>query len=69
MQNDQLYMESHHSLEEHDSAYETSLPGMVHNISTVTQNQPTLVDWQLVSYLSKNRDGIPHQIGVRITDQ
>jgi len=65
-QNGRLYIESHDPLEEHSGAYEASLPGMVHLLANVSKNQPTLVDWQLVSYLAKDRDGLPHEVGIRI---
>lgn len=65
-QNEKLYMEAHHPLEEHGDAYDASLPGMVHEISAASKDQPTLIDWQLVSFLSKDRDGVPHEVGMRI---
>lgn len=68
-QNDELYMEAYQPLEEHEGVYETSLPGVVHTINESTKNQDTLVDWQLVSYISKERDGIPHQVGIRIVKE
>ena len=61
-----LYIEAHHPLEEHSSSFDATLPGMVHMISNQTQNQPTLVDWQLVAFIAKERDGVPHDIGMRI---
>ncbi len=64
-QNDRLYMESHEPLEEHGNAFDASLPGVVHEITTTTQ-QPTLIDWELVSYLAKTKDGIPHEVGIRL---
>lgn len=62
-QRDQLYLEAHEPLEEHQTAYDATLPGMVHAITMQTQNQSTLVDWQLVSYIAQERDGVPHAIG------
>lgn len=62
----QLMMESHPPLEEHGDASDTSLPGVVQMISNET-DETTLVDWQMVSYLMKERDGIPHDIGIKIT--
>lgn len=58
-----LYMEAHDPLEESTHIPDASLPGVVHLISQTTQNEPVLIDWQLVSYLSERRDGIPHEIG------
>lgn len=65
-QDDHLYMEAHHPLEEHGNEFDTSLPGMVHLINDASKDQNTLVDWQLVSYIAKERDGIPHDIGVKL---
>lgn len=66
-QDNHLYIEAHPPLEEHDGAFDTSLPGMVHMINNITKNHSTLVDWQLVSYLAQERDGIPHDVGFRIS--
>ena len=65
-QDDRLYIETYRPLEEHGGASDASLPGMVQLINNVAKNQPTLVDWQLVSYLANDRDGVPHEIGVKI---
>jgi L,D-transpeptidase ErfK/SrfK len=65
-QSDRLYIEAHTALEEHGNAFDTSLPGVVHLINDQAKNHPVLVDWQLVSYLAKERDGIPHEVGISI---
>ncbi|TAK72852.1 MAG: hypothetical protein EPO11_09560 [Gammaproteobacteria bacterium] len=65
-QNDRLYIEAHDPLEEHGDAYGASLPGVVHLITEASKNQDTLVDWQFVSYLSEERDGIPHEVGMKL---
>lgn len=65
-QDNRLYMEAHKPLEEHNQASDNSLPGVVNLINTATQDQTTLIDWQLVAYLLKTRDGIPHEIGMKI---
>ena len=65
-QDDRLFMEAHDPLEEHTGVYEASLPGAVHTIASTTKNQTMLIDWQLVSYIAKERDGIPHEIGIKI---
>ncbi|OGT37762.1 MAG: hypothetical protein A3F11_01100 [Gammaproteobacteria bacterium RIFCSPHIGHO2_12_FULL_37_14] len=67
-QNNRLYVEAHHALEEHNGAFDTSLPGIVHVVNNASRNRPTLVDWQLVSYLAKERDGLPHEVGFRISE-
>lgn len=65
-QNEHLYIEAYQPLEEHGNAYDTTLPGMVHMIADASKNQNTLIDWQLVSYIDKARDGLPHEIGTKI---
>lgn len=64
-QNNRLYMEAHHPLEEHGDAYEASLAGMVDKISSASGSH-ALIDWQLISYIAQERDGIPHEVGIRI---
>jgi L,D-transpeptidase ErfK/SrfK len=63
-QDEGLYMESHPSLEERNSA------GIVTAVKSVQQalphNEVVLVNWELVSYLSKQPDGLPHEIAVRV---
>ena len=61
-----LYLEVHQPLAEHGEAYEASLPGMVYLIKKTVGDQSMLIDWQLVAYLAKARDGLPHEIGVMI---
>lgn len=66
-QDNKLYMEAHPPLEEHNTAMDASLPGAVQSITNMTTNsEPMLVDWQMVSYLVKERDGVPHEIGFKI---
>jgi L,D-transpeptidase ErfK/SrfK len=58
-----LYMETHPPLEEHGS---DGVNGIVSSIQhNVSGHGVTLVDWQLVSYLAEQRDGVPHEIGFR----
>lgn len=64
-QNKELYMEAHHPLEEfHDGI--SALPEIIKEVANETNNEATLVDWQGVYYLSKERDGVPHDIGIKI---
>lgn len=65
-QDDRLYMEAHEPLEEHSEAFDATLPGMVSIVDNVSSGQEALIDWQLVSYIDRERDGIPHEIGIRI---
>lgn len=66
-QKDHLYIEAYAPLEEHGDAFDASLPGMVHMISQQTENADTLVDWQQVAYIAKERDGIPHDVAMKIS--
>lgn len=63
-QTDRLYLEAHKPLEEHGNAYDATLSGMVHLIVNASKDKPTLVDWQLVSYIARERDGLPHEVGM-----
>lgn len=65
-QDDRLYMEAYEPLEEHSEAFDATLPGMVSIVDNVSSGQEALIDWQLVSYIDRERDGIPHEIGIRI---
>lgn len=66
-QQKKLYMEVHPPLEEHSSAPEATLPGMTHMINAMTKDHDVLVDWQSVAYLAKERDGLPHDIGMKLS--
>lgn len=59
-------MEAHESLEEHHSVYEDTLPGIIHHLTTLSKNKPMLIDWQKVTYIDQERDGLPHDIGFMI---
>lgn len=61
-----LYIEAHRPLEEHNGAYDATLPGAVSQIVNLTKNQDTLVDWQGVAFVEKERDGLPHEIGMKL---
>lgn len=65
--NKSLYVEAHKPLEESSTAYEATLPGMVHKIIEHTGNEPVLVDWQQLSFIDKAKDGLPHEIGTKIS--
>ena len=64
-QNDYLYIEAHTPLQEHGDS-DDSVASMVHLVSNAANGPSALIDWQLVAYLSENRDGIPHEVGIRI---
>lgn len=56
-----LYLETHPPLEEHADNGINSLVSTIGQ--SVSAHPNTLIDWQLVSYLNDQRDGIPHEIG------
>lgn len=66
-QNNHLLMEAHTPLEEHQEEATTTLPGTVAQIHNLTKNQDILVDWQAVSFIEKERDGLPHEIGIKLS--
>lgn len=64
--NNSLFLEAHPPLEERSNLI--SLNGVVNSVEqTLPRNQLVMVDWQLVSYLAQQPDGLPHQIGVRLS--
>ncbi len=65
-QKNRLLMEAHTPLEEHTAEYEATLPGTVSQIQHLTQNEDTLIDWQAISFIEKERDGLPHEIGMKL---
>lgn len=64
-QQNRLYLEAHQPLEEHKTS-DNALPSMVKMISDKTDKQDMLIDWQLVSYIAKQPDGMPHEIGIKL---
>ncbi|MFZ2314664.1 MAG: L,D-transpeptidase family protein [Gammaproteobacteria bacterium] len=65
-ESDELFLEAHQPLEEHSSAGDANLPGMVHALSHEAKDQAVLIDWQMVAYIAKERDGLPHSVGVKL---
>lgn len=64
-QDNSLVLEAHPPLEER--SHLVSLDSVVNTVEqSMPRSQLTFVDWQTVSYLANNPDGIPHQIGVRV---
>lgn len=61
-----LFMESHEPLEEHQHEAKASLPFVVHEITELTKGKSYLIDWQLVADLTREKDGMPHEIGFEI---
>jgi L,D-transpeptidase ErfK/SrfK len=61
----QLYMEAHPPLEERTK--QINVDNVVEQIENSLPKQGvTLVNWQLVSYLAEQPDGVPHEVGVRV---
>lgn len=67
-QKNRLLMEAHTPLEEHTAEYNATLPGTIAQINQLTKHQDTLVDWQAVAFIEKERDGLPHEIGIVIPE-
>ncbi len=65
-QKDHLYMETHRILEEHGDNKDVKIPGMIHLVTEMAGDQPVLVDWQSIAYIASVRDGVPHEVGVKI---
>lgn len=61
-----LYMEAYQPLEEHVDAYDANLPGMIHMVNEASKKHFTLVDWQEIAFINKERDGMPHDVGIQI---
>lgn len=62
--NNQLYIEAHSPLEEsQQTANHNNVVTLV--ADAIPKDSATLIDWQMVEYLSKERDGVPHEIGFR----
>jgi L,D-transpeptidase ErfK/SrfK len=66
-QNNSLFMEAHAPLEERSNEQNASLPGAVNQIMELTKNQDTLIDWQSVAFIEKERDGLPHDVGLKLS--
>lgn len=65
-QDNSLFLESHPSLEERQYT-NAGADGAVKSIEQVSpHNQVVLVNWQLVSYLAEQPDGMPHEVGVKL---
>jgi L,D-transpeptidase ErfK/SrfK len=66
-QENELYVETHEPLEERSN--EPSANNLIASIDETIGYTVTLVNWQLVSYLAEDRDGMPHEIGFRVTKE
>jgi L,D-transpeptidase ErfK/SrfK len=63
-----LMLEAHEPLDDYRASNpDSTLSGVVQIIDRNVHKKPTtIVDWQMVSYLTNNRDGLPHEIGTQI---
>lgn len=66
--NGELYLEAHSPLEERTGAqYANDLDSLLATIQKrLPANHITMVNWQLVSYLTEQPDGVPHSIAVAL---
>jgi len=61
-----LYLEAHPPLEER--AHYSSISSVASDIKAkLPRDHVTLINWALVSYISEEPDGVPHEIGIRVT--
>lgn len=67
-QGSKLYIEIHQPLLEHKNAIENSLTGIVKQIDLLTKGKKAIIDWEKVSFLAKEKDGLPHEIGSVLSD-
>lgn len=67
-ENSHLFIETHQPLEEHNGAYDATLPGMVHIVANATDEHEAIVDWQMLYYVAQERDGIPHEVAVKLSE-
>lgn len=61
-----LYMEAHTPLEESQQSVDGSLASTVRQIGKASMQHPVLIDWQAVAFIEEERDGMPHEIGMKI---
>lgn len=63
---EQLFLEAHPPLEEHNTESLATPAGVVRAIEKASEGKLVMVDWQLVSNMLNQRDGIPRAIGVKV---
>ncbi len=62
-----IYLEAHPPLEEHNNhPPRAGVDPVIKLIEKNTRHRLTMVDWQLVSYLADNPDGVPYEIGFEV---
>ena len=65
-QTNRLYLETYDVLEDSSNTDKTTVAGIVDLVLDETKNQPTLIDWQGIMFVANEKDGIPHEIGVKL---
>lgn len=63
---DRMYIEAYKPLEEHVTANDVTIAGMVKQVEEASKGKSTLVDWQMISFLAQERDGVPHEVGMEV---
>lgn len=64
-ENQRLYLEMHPPLEEVDRS-KMNLPELAKQSLVLTQGETWLMDWQGISYVNREKDGMPHEIGIQL---
>jgi len=67
-QDNKLYLETHDPLEEHQHEDYAGEKGITKSIMQLSKKAQVLVDWPLVSYLADDPDGLPHEVGFKVTN-
>lgn len=62
---ERLYLETHPPLEERDDGGVSVVVNKIQE--SIPRDGVTIVNWQLVSYLSEQRDGIPHEVAMKVS--
>lgn len=62
--NNRLFMEVHPVLQEHSGDYQANLLGMVDSAEKASKDSKVLIDWQGILFIARERDGVPHDVGV-----
>lgn len=64
-QANRLYAEVFEPLQEH-APQDASVGGIVKQVSDASKGKSTLVDWQILSFLAQEKDGMPHEVGMQV---
>jgi L,D-transpeptidase ErfK/SrfK len=66
-ENNKLFLESHPPLEERMDASYASYQGIIDLVGKSIANTNSMIDWQMIEDLAESRDGLPHEIGYKIS--